>query len=127
MNRGSRFAVEKMRTAIFAVALILMATSSHCSEAIYFDGPSVENPEKYLLVKGWLTLPEREGPRPSVIMLHGGSGLISDSYQPCVEKSLKMRTTRLTSKKQTVNSHGDQGRASDIYTIRMQRQRPLNW
>jgi dienelactone hydrolase len=86
MNRRLRYEVKKICASMFAVTLIFLATSGHCSEAVFLDGTPAENPEKNLSVKGWLTFPKQEGLRPCVIMLHGGSGWVSDSYQPWVDR-----------------------------------------
>ena len=75
-----------MCAAVFAVSLLLMTTGGHCSEAVSFYGHPGGNPERTLPVKGWLTLPDQGGIRPCVIMLHGGSGWVPDSYRPWVER-----------------------------------------
>lgn len=75
-----------MCAAVFAVTLILMTARGHCSEAVTFDGTSVENPEKTLPIEGRLAFPDQEGSRPGVIMLHGGSGFVSGSYRPWVDR-----------------------------------------
>ena len=71
---------------MFAVTVILITTRGHCSEALFLVGTPAENSDKNLTVKGWLTLPKQKGLCPCVIMLHGGSGWVSDSYQPWVDR-----------------------------------------
>jgi dienelactone hydrolase len=71
---------------IFFVIVLLITANGNSAESITFQSTSEEDTEKTLLIDGLLTVPDEMGPHPSVILLHGGSGLITDSYQPWVDR-----------------------------------------
>ena len=86
MNRRLRYPVEITCASIFVALLILLPTSGFCSESIKFCGDPEEGSEKTLPIRGLLTIPDQKGLRPGVIMLHGGSGWVSEKYQPWVDR-----------------------------------------
>ncbi|NNK85011.1 MAG: prolyl oligopeptidase family serine peptidase [Desulfobacterales bacterium] len=76
------------RLIIFLLIAVLLSNivNGFCYEHISFQSSFPRDKNLTLFIDGLLTVPTGKGPYPSIILLHGGSGLIREAYQPWVER-----------------------------------------